>query len=394
MLENSVDNNNNHFGEIRVLNVHWGFSVGGVAKYCGTIHDLTEYAPISNDTVCVICRDWGGDFQLLEELGAEVIYIDSRTDFSWIRRLAAYISKVNPDILMTHGFNAHFISWVSGLLTRAKPVRFSSFHGLYYPPSTARKLMAQTINTFICLYLRFIARSVVTVSEYSKHILVDKGVPEEKIAVVHNGIASGRGDPVAAQNLRESWGVTSSEKLIGAVSRFDDFKGIEYLIQAFSDIAKTNNSIKLLLVGSGPAEPRLKTMVEDLGINTRVIFTGFRDDVIDCLEAIDIYVMPTLAENHSIALLEAMRAERPVIVTDVGGNLESVTHEEQALVVPPANAQSIQEALERLLADQVLAKDLSKRAGQRFLADFTTKEMLRRTAEWFMDSARQCMVKL
>jgi len=122
--------------------------------------------------------------------------------------------------------------------------------------------------------------------------------------------------------------------------------------------------------------------VQASGLGDRVVFTGFRADVPSCMAAFDVFVLPSLAEYHSIGLLEAMRAGLPTVATDVGGNTESVRDGKEALIVWPGDAEAFVKALGRLLGDGALRENLGRRARQRFLEAFTEERMLKRTAEW------------
>jgi glycosyltransferase involved in cell wall biosynthesis len=121
-----------------------------------------------------------------------------------------------------------------------------------------------------------------------------------------------------------------------------------------------------------------------LGMAERILFTGFRSDVPDCLAAFDVFVLPSFAESHSIGLLEAMRAGKPIVATGVGGNTESVRDGREAIIVPPGDATALAEALSRLLGDSSARERLRQAARQRFESEFSLERMLRRTAEWLM----------
>jgi glycosyltransferase involved in cell wall biosynthesis len=177
--------------------------------------------------------------------------------------------------------------------------------------------------------------------------------------------------------------------VVGIASRFDPIKGIAYLVDAFGRVARRNPQGKLVLIGSGPLEDTLRVQVRSLGFADRVVFTGFRTDIAACLEAMDVFVLPSLAEAHSISLLEAMRAAKAIVATNVGGNTESVRHEQEAIIVPPADPAAIAVALERLLSDATLRYDIGSRARERFLAEFTVDHMVGRTAKWLERIAAQ-----
>ena len=123
--------------------------------------------------------------------------------------------------------------------------------------------------------------------------------------------------------LFRSWGVQPDDLVIGTVSRLDPVKGLEYLLEAVAIARKSEAQVRVVLVGDGGLRDALEAQVLKLGLKDVVSFAGYRDDIPDCLAAFDIFALPSLAEYHSIGLLEAMRAGLAIIATDVGGNTES-----------------------------------------------------------------------
>ncbi len=126
-------------------------------------------------------------------------------------------------------------------------------------------------------------------------------------------------------------------------------------------------------------------MVKDFKLESNVNFMGYQSNITSWLNAWDIFVLPSLQENHSVALLEAMRAGKAIICTNVGGNPETVTHEKEALIVPSKDAQSIENALYRLINSQELRDTLGANAHKRFISSFTEEQTLKNLIKVFKD---------
>lgn len=382
---------------LKVLSLHWGFSVGGGAKYAAEIEGVGDYAFIELHTLAVLGRRWGTDRQLLSRLdNVTEIPLASRSDPSWMRRVAREVHRARPDLLMTHGFNGHFVALVACGLSGTRPGLICSYHGEYYAPTPGRRIFAGAFNRFTRHYLRHWALSTACVSEYSRSQLIAAGIPADKVVAIHNGIDAGveaaRG---SRERLRNAWGAVEDDLLLGVVCRLDPIKGLSHLLDAVARLVSAGRRLRLVLVGGGPLEEDLRTRARSLRLEARIVFTGFRTDVVDCLAAFDIFALPSLAENHSVALLEAMRAGRAIVATDVGGNGESVTHEREALIVPAANPAALEGAIDRLCSDPDLRARLASAARDRFLRSFTTEQMLRRTAEWMEGCGRRsCLGKV
>ena len=298
--------------------------------------------------------------------------------------MAREIDALQPDLLMTHGFNGHIVALVTRLLRKYPVVPVCSYHGEYYPTNDLRGVLIRMYNRAAEYYIRRHALGVVSVAEFSKRYLVTRGVDAGKVRVIHNGLDNLESRFEARSRLRNEWNVHPCDCLIGVASRLDPVKGVSYLVDAFAVLAPRFPKLKLVIIGTGACENEIKNQVRERRLVERTVFTGFRSDVDDCLAAFDIFALPSLAECHSIALLEAMRAKKAVIATDVGGNPESVRHEKEALLVPPADVCALAGAIERFVIDDALRSKLSEAAHERFLEKFTIEHMVSQTAEWLL----------
>jgi len=370
----------------RVLSIHWGFSLGGVAKYAELLEQVNRYKKIQIRSVCIFGNGWTLDSATMSNLDVEPIVINSRLDFSWLNKLRAYIDLENPDAIITHGFNGHIIYWLATLFQPERTLWLASYHGEYHGNSAIRRLAGELFNRITALLFKKRIDRIVSVAEYSKRHLVDHGINQDKITVIHNGIPSQDISHDAGKAIRVEWGVGDDEIAFGVVSRLDPVKGIEYLIEAFARIRPNVSNVKFIVVGSGSITNSLKSLVDNKGLSDVTVFTGYRSDVNNCLAALDIFVLPSLAEYHSIALLEAMRAGKAIISTDVGGNTESVRNGEEALVIRPADANALSQALMHLLTNEELRGHLSRNARKRFDNEFTSDIMIKQTANWLYKS--------
>lgn len=366
-----------------IASIHWGYSVGGVGKYGVLLDRAAKRCCIQMHHLCVRGRNWPVDLETLDLLGAVEIIIESRLDLSWIKALGEQLKAIHPAIVMTHGFNGHFAVQLLRVMGYFSGATICSYHGQYHPTSYARQLAAPIFNRFTEWYIRR-SLSTVAVAEYTKDYLLARKVEPNRIQVIHNGIEDFHISEAARLAIRNEWGFTNDHVIIGIASRLDPVKGIGYLVSAFERIARLNQHVALVLVGTGKEEGRLRRKVGCSGLDSRVHFAGFRSDAAACISAFDIFALPSLAEYHSIGLLEAMCAGKPIIATDVGGNTESVRDMREALIVPAANVDSLEEALMKLLSDKVLREKLANSARKRYLSEFTEDVMLDKTGAWLV----------
>lgn len=378
---------------IKVLNIHWGFSIGGVAQYAAVMEGVQKYASIEMSTVCVLSRKRHIDEQTLAVLG-NLVVIDrvGPLDLRWIGALRSIIKSNKPHIIFSHGFNAHFVAMIATIFLNDKPCFVASYHGQYHPPTPIKKLVEGLYNGFTDWYMRHFASAVVSVAEVGGRYLVSKGVDPNKITVIHNGIPDAQSND-SIENLRQDLGLPVEGLVIGVVSRLEPIKGISYLIQAFHCLVEEFPDSFLVLIGAGVQEASLKQQVEDLGMAGRVHFAGFRFNAGRYLPAIDVFTLPSLSEFHSIGLLEAMRAGRAIVATDVGGNTESITNDVEGLIVRSESVEELEVALRRLLTSEDLRLRLGTGARARFEAEFLVEVMVRRSAEFLCAAAEKCNVR-
>jgi glycosyltransferase involved in cell wall biosynthesis len=159
--------------------------------------------------------------------------------------------------------------------------------------------------------------------------------------------------------------------VIGTVKAMEKKYGVEYLIDAFALLNQRTKGypLKLLIVGKGSLTAKLKAKVKDLGIERETVFTGYIPpaEVPFYQNMLTIPVFPSIdnSESFGVSVVEAMACEKPVVVTNVGGLPEVVEDGVSGLVVPPANAEKLADAIEKLVTDERLRNSLGKQGRQR-----------------------------
>jgi glycosyltransferase involved in cell wall biosynthesis len=172
------------------------------------------------------------------------------------------------------------------------------------------------------------------------------------------------------KRLSREFGI-KNETVITSIARFVPVKGLEHLLKACSIIGSDYGDFKVLLVGSGPEEEKLKRLAGELGISDKVVFAGFRHDVPDILAITDIFALSSLSEGLPTSLLEAMAAEKACVVTDTG---LPVDHMVTGLVVKTENPAALKNAIEFLMKNKSLRAKLGKNA-RKFVEKNCTPKM-------------------
>ena len=196
---------------------------------------------------------------------------------------------------------------------------------------------------------RFVALNEAVVRE-----LVAAGVPERRIVRIPNGIE--------VASPRERVAALHDPARVVFVGRLHEQKGVDTLLRAFARLRadRPDARVVLRLVGDGPLRADLLALARELDVAAE--FLGERDDVEALLEDADVFVLPSRAEGMSNALLEAMAAGVPTIVTDIPGNADVIRQEENGLLVEPDDPEGLAAAIGRLLDDGALRERIGPAA--------------------------------
>jgi glycosyltransferase involved in cell wall biosynthesis len=224
-----------------------------------------------------------------------------------------------------------------------------------------------------------LTRLAVMVSQGVRDHFVGAGiVPARKARLVLNGIhinCPQSTEPLQRTAGRRLLAVSDDQFVVGCVGRLVELKNHVAAIRAVARLAAVLPQLRLVLIGGGPLRERLEVLARELGVADRVLFLGERSDARELLPGLDGFLMPSLTEGHSIALLEAMAAGLPIIATHVGGNPEIVSHEHTGLLVPANDDDAIAAALSRLVGEAALATHLGAEARGWALAHVSVPAM-------------------
>jgi glycosyltransferase involved in cell wall biosynthesis len=210
-------------------------------------------------------------------------------------------------------------------------------------------------------------------------------LPMPPVETVYHGLdpafVSQDGNP---DGVRESLGIPKDVPVIGAVSNFRMEKGHRYLLEAAVQVRRSFPDVRFVLVGEGPLEGALRQQVRRMELDTNVVFAGVHKDVRRLYRSFDVFVLPSIYEGLSIALIEALSVGTPAVVTRTGGVLEVVSDGVNGVMVPPRDPEALGHAIVSLLKDPALQRRLTE-AGKRRAADFDIRTAVRRTEEVYAE---------
>ncbi len=290
---------------------------------------------------------------------------------SAFRRLVRQIRMENPVIVHGLLFSAYvlgaFAARVAGVpivvASRRSLGLFKASQPLYLLPERIASRMTDLV----------IANS----EAVRRDVLREKGLPADKVIVIHNGLEVDTFPLSPNHRMRESLGLLPRQPVVAVVANFIHYKGHRFFVEAWARVVQVLPEAVALLIGEGPLRAEVQAQVEALGLGRSISFLGLRHDVPALLTLPDLVVHPSLQEGFSNAILEAMAAGKPVVATEVGGTPEAVVHGETGLLVPPRDSQALAEGILWLLQHPTEAARFGAAGRRRVTERFDLATMVR-----------------
>ena len=231
-------------------------------------------------------------------------------------------------------------------------------HGTYMEGSWKYR-MVHWLETWVCQRANHLA----VLCDGIKHDLKKRGISQEQITIVPNGIHIAEFQPgLPDQEFRDRWGL-KGKTVIGFLGSFYRYEGLDLLIEAFSHLRQKYRNLVLLLVGGGEVEDELKMQVKKLSLSSDVIFPGRvphqRVPGVYGLMTFLVYPRKSIRLTELVTPLkplEAMAMEKPLIASDIGGHRELIQDGKTGVLFQAGNLESLVKAFEALLDDPSLAK--------------------------------------
>ena len=264
-------------------------------------------------------------------------------------------------LLHVHDYKSAAHAWLARG-RRDVPIVATS-HGQF--ASTARLHLYHRLE--LALMRRF--DRVCAVSEAMRPALLRAGVDPARIALIENGIDTGRFSASAVPLRRGEFAIADDALLFGSAMRLTEQKNPLGLIDAFAQVAGAIPRAALVLAGDGLLREPVRARAASHGIADRVHLIGARDDLERFYTMLDVFVLPSLYEGLPLALLEAMAAERRLVATDVG-QVAGVLAGLDVKAVPPGDTPALAHAMiEASRMPEASLPALRERVVERFSLD-------------------------
>ena len=352
--------------KIRVVSLINNLAPAGAEKVLLQIADNIDKNKFDL-SVCCLEKDvtLAKDF---EAAGARVfsLGIAGKYDITVLWKLYRFLKKGDFDILHTHLSYANILGRIIGRAAGVPAIVSAHHNDRGHLKPILRFLESLTLpladlvtcvseeaeRSFFGSYNEF---SPSALAQKIKHLTIYNGIDLKKVEDVQSGI-----DPSAK---RKELGIGRADPIILNVARLIPLKGHADLISAFGKVVKAMPDAKLIIAGWGELDGKLKKQTAGLGLEKNILFLGRRDDIYEILKIADVFCLPYNFKEFpggwmSIAIMEAMAASKPIVITSVPGVERAVIDNKTGLVVPMGDAAALAGALLKLLRDPVLAREM------------------------------------
>lgn len=365
---------------IHVMHLLTSLGRGGAERALADIVAGTDRARFRH-SICYLHppHDMADEFR---RAGCEMIFLDAPQRRGWFKaasKLRQVVAERKPHLLHTATFDANLAGRIAAGRMRVPQV--SWLVSMEYDPASARaagwpplkNAIRRMVDQWSARYagIGFVACSHAVKNSAARAL----HVAPDKIGVIYNPVNPATVEPGSgeAEALRRSLAIPEGSFVYFIVGRMDAGKAHEVALRAFHLAAPSQPGAHLVMLGRGPLRETLRARASELGVADRVRFVESAVRIAPYFELADAFLFPSLLEGLPVAVLEAMCARLPVIVSDIEPHVEVVEDERTGLIVPKGSAEKMAEAMGRVFGSETLRRELGSAAQAYALPRFSTQ---------------------
>lgn len=218
---------------------------------------------------------------------------------------------------------------------------------------------------------------VIAISENIASLLTRGGFDWSRLVVIRDAVDVDSINAEAERGvLHDEFRIPSMAFAIAVVAQLIPRKGHRFILDVLPGLCAAHPNIKVVFFGRGEGEAKLRALARKLGLSATVVFAGFRHDLDDYLSAFDLMVHPAEREGLGVAMLKGAAAGLPVIAFDTAGATEAVDHGKTGVLIRPGDLAGLQNAIELMIDDAEIRKDLGRAGRQRMRDEFSVRTMV------------------
>ncbi|RMH68398.1 MAG: glycosyltransferase family 1 protein [Gemmatimonadetes bacterium] len=298
----------------------------------------------------------------------EPVAMGGEWDLWAVKNITQIIRRQQPDIIHCHTSHAQTLGLLAAQITGV-PVRIAARRVDFH----IRKHLLNRWkygNGF---------SAIIAISEGIRQVLIQDGIPPERVVTIHSGIDLRRIQTVHKSNqVRQEFGLNPNQLLVGIVAALAPHKDHQNFLRAAAHVKAELPQTRFLIIGDGELRDELEALTHTLDLHQHVIFTGFRSDVLELTATLDLFVLSSYLEGMGTSILDAMALGKPIVATQVGGIPEIVLHGKNGLLVPPRNPLALAKAIITILSNPHLREQMSHFSRDQ-VQNFTVEKTVEKT---------------
>ncbi len=298
-------------------------------------------------------------------------------DLSLARRIYDLCKGKHFDIIHCHDSHAHS----AAVLTAAH-------YGITTPIIVSRRVDFPVSSNPLSKwkYNHPSVKKIICVSDTIRTITAPSIKDVSRLAVVHSGIDLLKYSNASKERILISeLGLDPNAKIVGNLSALADHKDYPTYLRTAAEVIKADPTIHFIIAGQGPEEKRIQKMIRSLHLEGNVHMLGFRDDIVDVMKSLDLFLITSKTEGLGTIVLEAFAAGVPVVATRAGGIPEMVEDTVTGLLAEPGDTESLKNATLCVLTDPLLKNTFVQNALTR-VQDFSYQATAEKTLEIYKRS--------
>jgi sugar transferase (PEP-CTERM/EpsH1 system associated) len=359
---------------VHICHIIFRLDFGGLEN--GLVN-LINTLPHERYSHTIICLTYAGAFrERITHPRVDILEMHKRAgkDVRLYAKMHELLRKLSPNIVHTRNRPAldmlapAALAGVKRLVHSEHGLDMIELHGRHVRYNLLRRLSRIVVDKYIAVS-----------SDLAKWLHSEIGIPEEKIALIYNGVDTDGFRPGPSSVILPHGFLPPNPFLIGTIGRLEPVKDQLTLARAFCRLLELHpvlrHTARLLIVGDGALREEIEQVLRDGNALELAWLPGFRDNAADFYRTLNLFVLPSRREGISNTLLEAMATGLPIVATAVGGTPEIVTDGVSGTLVPADNVDAMAQAILSYIQDHNLLKSHGVAGRKRALEQFSLTSM-------------------
>ena len=357
-----------HIGE----GAHWAGIEAHLSALLGELRRMPEI-----DRLALIVFNQGLLSQRIEAMGLETICLPRKRKFDWsvLRQITRIINTQKTSIIHTHGYLASIYGMLATIFARQRQHHIITLHQRAAEQVSWKMRLYVKTMMFMAKIMRvhFVAVS----KDVRASVLQRISLHDDEITVIYNGIVCD--DSSRMETDKAKMGLDPQKKAIGIVGRLVKGKGHHFFIRLSKALSEIREDLEFLIIGDGPLADEIRLNIKQMNMDGNIKMLGFRSDVIDYINCLDILTLCSDHEGIPYVVLEALKCRTPIVSTNVGGIPEVISSGYNGILTGHGDCEEMKSKILELLDRPSMLNMITQNGYDTLLNKFSTPKMAQET---------------